>query len=360
MTHIKGHYQDFHGVQIWVKDHEDTRAGAKPEPKNLKPIHMPPPQALKPVDIAPKLAQGAPKSQPAPKPKWWDAHPLLAKIMPKVLGQEGKGADKGPGHHWPSKALEPHKPFYPNAKPHPQQNEKGGTAMIHEPSAPTAPETWADPAKVATFTPGGPAPDSLNGVPLKPWLNAPATEDEWSEVEGQNYDLDEPFFDPKREPAAGVVIEEPDGRIWVIHPTNKFGGYSATFPKGHQEGWIGLQASAIKEAYEEAGLKVEITGFLMDAERTTTTCRYYTARRVGGTPAAMGWESQAASLVPRAKLYDLLNRSVDYPMAEALGAGPAPKPPAPSWSDWHPHGPKAWPKKGEQPPALPWDEADPF
>jgi len=54
------------------------------------------------------------------------------------------------------------------------------------------------------------------------------------------------------------------------------------------------QANAIRETYEEAGLKVEITGFLADSSRSLTYTRYYMARRVDGTPADMGWERLAA------------------------------------------------------------------
>jgi 8-oxo-dGTP pyrophosphatase MutT (NUDIX family) len=220
--------------------------------------------------------------------------------------------------------------FYPNAIEHPQINHKGDAVQINEPSKATNDSTWANPNSIATFTPEGDAPKVLNGVPMKPWLNHPVDDEEWDAVEGQDYDLDD-LLPPLGEgsnkgTAAGVVIEEEDGRVWIIHPTNAFGGYSATFPKGHDEPGMSLQATAIKEAFEESGLQVEITGFAMDVDRTTTVCRYYTAKRVGGTPAAMGWESQAVSLVPRHRLYEILNRSTDHPLAESLGAGPAPKP----------------------------------
>lgn len=274
---------------------------------------------------------------------WWKNHPTLAKLMPKM-------------HEPPPSAK---KPFYPNARIHPNLNDKGHPVIVNEPSKATGPETHDDPAAIATFLPGGKTPASLNGVPFTPWADAPTTAEDWDVVEGQNFDVDEPEFSPTKEAAAGVVIEEEDGRVWVIHPTNQFGGYQGTFPKGHVEDGINLQASAIKEAFEETGLKVEITGFLMDAERTTTTCRYYTARRVGGTPRAAGWESQAVSLVPRSKLYGELNRSTDYPMAEALGAGPAPAPPKSAWADWHPKGPNAAKlQQGQQAPPLGWDDDD--
>ncbi len=288
------------------------------------------------------------------KQPWWSKHPVLAKVVPamkKLHGEKVAPLLRKPGAHDVLMR-------FPDAKPHPQPREGGGPAMIYEPSAPSAPDTWTDRNAIATFVPGGPAPEELNGVPMTPWIGAPDSDDEWDTVEGQLHGLRVPPLETgKKDAAAGVVIEEPDGRIWIIHPTNQFGGYRATFPKGHLEEGINSQASAIKEAYEEAGLQVEITGFLMDVDRTTTVCRYYTARRVGGTPAAMGWESQAASLVPRAQLYEVLNRRVDHPLAEALGAGPAPAPPPMAWSHYHPKGPKAPDvNAGDQPVLLPWED----
>lgn len=241
-----------------------------------------------------------------------------------------------PVRQGPPPAPKAPKKFYPNAQPHPQQDEHGRTVFVNEPSTPSPASTWGDPDAIATFVPGGPVPKVLNGVPFAPWTDAPTTPEDWDVVEGQDEDLEEdlPPFEPGiRKPAAGVVVEEADGRCWVIHPTNGFGGYDATFPKGRLEDGINMQASAIKEAFEESGLQVEITGFLMDVSRSMTHCRYYRARRVGGTPAAMGWESQAVSLVPRDQLYGVLNQRVDYPLAEALGAGTPPPEPEPEEVD---------------------------
>jgi len=141
-----------------------------------------------------------------------------------------------------------------------------------------------------------------------------------------NRNLDEPPFKraPGKEVAAGVVVEEPDGRAWIIHPTNAYGGYKSSWSKGAVESGLSLQATAVKEAFEELGLRVRITGFLADVERTTSKARFYRAVRVGGTPADCGWEVQAVSLCPRHRLYEYLNMSTDWPMAQAIGAGPIP------------------------------------
>ncbi|WP_205624913.1 NUDIX hydrolase [Geminicoccus roseus] len=204
---------------------------------------------------------------------------------------------------------------------HPRPRENGEKVRIHSPSAPTGQDSWTGADAVATFTPGSPVPDCLHGVPLAPWTDHPRTRQGWNQVDGQMDALGEPPLDlPMGKTAAsGAIIEEPDGRIWLVHPTNGFAGYDATFPKGGAEPGLSLQANAIKECFEEAGLKVEITGMFGDFERSTTVARYYRGKRVGGTPADMGWESQAVSLVPKNRLHELLNGAADTPIAAAAG-----------------------------------------
>jgi len=212
---------------------------------------------------------------------------------------------------------------------HPELDHHGEPVKIHQPSTPTPLAAFGDPKAVATIVPGGEVPAQLHGVLFEPWSDHPTTAEGWDYVDGVNDDLDEPpMHAPKgKAVASGVVIEEPDGRVWLVAPTNGFGGYKASFPKGNAEPELSLQANAIKEAFEETGLKVEITGLVGDFERTTSVARLYLAKRVGGTPARMGWESQAVHLAPKDKLYGLLNMATDHGPAEAIGAGPKPPPP---------------------------------
>jgi 8-oxo-dGTP pyrophosphatase MutT (NUDIX family) len=217
-------------------------------------------------------------------------------------------------------------PSHPNAIHHPNSDDEGDQVMIHEPHHSSAPSTWHNPDAVATFVPGGDIPRSINGVALREWKDHPTTAEGWDYVEGVNEELEEPAFilAPGKKASAGVVIEESDGRVWLTAPTNQFGGYRASFPKGTAEPDLSLQATAIKECFEETGLKVEIVGFLGDYERTTSVARMYRARRVGGDPTSMGWESQAVHLVPKGILYEHLNMDPDHNIAEHIGAGPAP------------------------------------
>ena len=214
----------------------------------------------------------------------------------------------------------------PKPKPkawHPKADPDGKATPIWKTTDPTGEETWTDPVMVATFVPGGSVPAKLNGIAFAPWSDHPQTEEGWDYVDGQMDDLDEPPLKTVngKPPASGVVIEESDGRVWIVHPTNQFAGYEATFPKGHAEPGLSLQANAIKEAFEESGLKVEITGLIGDVERTGTVTRYYRAKRVGGSPVEMGWESQAVSLVPKDEVGDLVNSSPDKKLSTMAGFG---------------------------------------
>ena len=204
---------------------------------------------------------------------------------------------------------------------HPQKNDKGNPVLIKKPSQPTSPDTWQNSDEIASVTPGGSMPAELNGIPFSSWVDAPSTDEMWGKVDGQHGGLfDEPIFkhSPGKRTAAGVVIEETDGRVWIIHPSNAFGGYEATFPKGTMGAGATLQTAAIKEVFEKSGLRVAITGFFADSERSDSKTRYYWGRRVGGTPADMGWESQSVSLVPLARLKGLLSNINDAPLVKAM------------------------------------------
>lgn len=214
---------------------------------------------------------------------------------------------------------------------HPKMHDDGKPIMINDPHFASAPSTWDNPNAVATWLPNGDAPKGLHGVPFRRWRDHPTTTEGWDYVDGVNDDLEEPAFHcpPGKKAAAGVIIEEPDGRVWCISPTNGFGGYRTTFPKGTAEEGLSLQANAIKEAFEESGLQIRITGFIGDFERTTSKARMYRAVRIGGTPVEAGWETQSVHLIPKGDLYDHLNGWADHPVAEMIGAGPAPKKPPP-------------------------------
>ena len=196
---------------------------------------------------------------------------------------------------------------------HPCFDEYGQPVQILNPSTATNVMQIANVDQVVTFVPNSPVPYDLNGVRFESWIDAPNSLDGWANVCGQA-NLIEPslILRSRKKAAAGVVIEESDGRVWAVSPTNAFGGYQQTFPKGKADKGLPLQAVAIKECFEESGLQIEIKGLLGDFERSTSITRYYVARRIGGTPADVGWESQAVHLIPREKLIEMLNSSEDH------------------------------------------------
>jgi ADP-ribose pyrophosphatase YjhB (NUDIX family) len=199
---------------------------------------------------------------------------------------------------------------------HPRPDHHGLPVHLAKPHAPTPMDTWSDPTALATTVPDGPRPEWLNGLPLAPWRDVPRTLAAWAKVPGQGNFPEPP--PPAGHLTAGVVILEADSRVWTVSPSNAFGGYVNTFPKGHPDPGLGLRATALKEAFEETGLQVELTGWLVDVTRTTSLARYYLARRMGGDPAAMGWESQAVHLVPTKLLPADLTHPKDQPILAAL------------------------------------------
>lgn len=175
-----------------------------------------------------------------------------------------------------------------------------------------------DKGSTVVFNKYGDNPKELNGIPFKEWK----PEGDWADVEGQIEleDDSEPELKKWQRLASGLVIEEEDGRVWLASPTGGYGGYEQTFPKGGVERGLSMQANAIKEAFEETGIKAEITGHYGDFEGDTSVTRYYKAKRVGGDPSKHGWESEGVILAPKNKLESLLNRSRDKKIAAGLAS----------------------------------------
>lgn len=202
---------------------------------------------------------------------------------------------------------------------HPRPDANGNVVKLLNPSTPTPQWTWTDASSTAVVVPDGPIPDVSNNIPIACWRDAPRNSAGW-EALAEGCRIPEPdFVVPKgKKAAAGVAVLEKDGRVWLVAPSNAFGGYPVTFPKGTRDPGMSLQASALREAFEEAGLAVMLTRHLVDVPRSTSFTRYYLARRVGGNPAEMGWESQAVLLAPIVALPALLTNKNDLPIIQAL------------------------------------------
>lgn len=204
---------------------------------------------------------------------------------------------------------------------HPCKNEDGETVYIRRPHQPSPLSDWHDATQIATVVPAGAMPLHLNGVAFRSWEGVPQSEAQWRSCVA-NARFVEPSFEVPagKLPAAGAVVLEPDGRVWIVAPSNQFAGNLATFPKGHVDRGSALRQTAVRECFEESGLRVELMAHLIDMTRSKTHNRYYLARRIGGTPADMGWESQAVHLAPLAALGDLLNNPGDHVVLKALMA----------------------------------------
>lgn len=183
------------------------------------------------------------------------------------------------------------------------------------------------PKSTVVFAKGKDLPvQALNGIKFEKWA-LPSGVD-WNDVDGQA-ELSEDSMPEQvkvgkhgftKRLSSGLIIREPDGRVWLTRPKGGYGGYANTFPKGQVEPGLSMQANAIKEAWEETGIKGRVVGLLGDAEGDTSVTRYYLAERQGGDPADAGEEADAAVLAPPDRLNGLLNRGRDREIAEYLHA----------------------------------------
>lgn len=181
---------------------------------------------------------------------------------------------------------------------HPDRSN--GSIRIYHPTKETEDIDWLYRNRIATITP------KYN---LSTYLTIRLFQE-------NNFEKQQDFYEPDflfNTNAAGTVIEEEyHERVWVIHPTNQYKGLNATFPKGRIEKGHSSRETAIKETLEETGLKVVLTSFLCDiTTKNNSVIRYYRAKRVGGHPKDMGWETQAVSLVPKEQLREVLHSKDD-------------------------------------------------
>jgi hypothetical protein len=117
-------------------------------------------------------------------------------------------------------------------------------------------------------------PKSICGITLWSRTVIPTTATNWERLV-ESAAFEDPTFAGEKTPASGVVTVEPDGRVWVVSPTNQFGGYTNTFSKGKLEKMrLSFRANALKEASEKSGLQVQLIAHLCDVERDTSTTRY--------------------------------------------------------------------------------------
>jgi 8-oxo-dGTP pyrophosphatase MutT (NUDIX family) len=206
---------------------------------------------------------------------------------------------------------------YPSEEPiyHPRRDDHGRRVRIKRPTKPSDPKTWTDPTAVAVFAPESPIPPILDDVPVGP-IQPPKSAEGWTKLVKAASTQPPPKTWGKT--AAGAVIIEPDGRVWMSQPTNGFGGHHLTFPKGTHEGAYSLEATATREVFEETGLLIEVGPTLADRDGDVGVSRFFLGRRIGGSPNEMGWETQGVWLVPLAKLQEHATSPKDAPVVQAV------------------------------------------
>ena len=131
---------------------------------------------------------------------------------------------------------------------HPRKDDKGLDVQIKHPHQPTSQESWSKSDQLATVTPDSQMPANITGLSIASWRSAPTGAAGWEQLV-QDAKFEEPPM-PKvagKTPASGSVVLEPDGRVWVVSPSNRYGGYTNSFPKGKitpKEG-LSLRANAL-------------------------------------------------------------------------------------------------------------------
>ena len=191
---------------------------------------------------------------------------------------------------------------------HPHLDSENNRVFIKNPSTPSHSSSWPDPSQVACFTPGCETGDHFH--PVHP---------DWNTHEVGYDDSHIPFHNsPGFHSASGLVMVEPDMRVWGVVPTNHYGGYTFTFPKGAVDLHEPLVKAAVRETHEETGLLGKPITHLGDYKRSTSKARMYVANRIGGCPSHMGWESQAVKLVPLADLHNHVHTDVDRQIVRDL------------------------------------------
>jgi 8-oxo-dGTP pyrophosphatase MutT (NUDIX family) len=96
---------------------------------------------------------------------------------------------------------------------------------------------------------------------------------------------DKEIYEPEVIPqSSGIIVQEPDGRIWIRRVANDFEGFIYSLAKGQLERGLSIQQNAIKETFEELGLLCDIKRWLTDFYGRYTISRFYLGKRIGGHP----------------------------------------------------------------------------
>jgi 8-oxo-dGTP pyrophosphatase MutT (NUDIX family) len=124
--------------------------------------------------------------------------------------------------------------------------------------------------------------------------------------------------EPAKEVSAGgfVISSENSDQIALIGRLNRGGRLEWCVPKGHPEGEESLEEAAIREVYEETGLKAEILDYLgevkydfsMSRKHISKTVHIFLMKQVGGTLSLDFDPHHEASEVTWVKVEELISK----------------------------------------------------
>lgn len=257
-AHVKGHVRHEHsGKTVFVKEHDDKRVkGAEEQPKPKKKViayafhkgdivEREDGQRAKVVSFAPGGNLAVQKKDGSTsvwrtkglvrvekKPAQPDLFPGEAKLLkqnPEIMAKLSKVDQKA----------EPKKPSYePGSLPKYSDMKKWDAAKGN--GGQQAKLYGSEDHEPHYHKPYPPYPDVPKGHYAK-----------WNAAKYE-YEVK-----PKKQSAGGVIINE-KGEILLRKPKGGFGGYAWTFPKGRVDEGESMEEAALREVYEETGVKAKI------------------------------------------------------------------------------------------------------
>ncbi len=118
-----------------------------------------------------------------------------------------------------------------------------------------------NPASITTFLPDTKTYDTFKAISA-PDLTLTKT--------FQYGEVDFPHVAGKKKSAGVILYDEATHKVWIVEPTNHFGGYQHTFPKGEVSSTLTYQEFALKECFEETGMQAQLIGYVGDYKKTTS------------------------------------------------------------------------------------------
>lgn len=202
----------------------------------------------------------------------------------------------------------------------PENIAKKGQIVPYPPSAPSIiiPGLAPGAAGASPASPS-PAPSAPTGIYSKTGDPAPKPTGHWEGIPDVALP-DGPGATGTPAKASGIILLNPDGKVWIRKVSGAFGGYEYSFAKGQVEPGLTEQQNAHKELYEEMGLEGTVDDVLGTFKKTTGTAKYFIGTKTGGDPSKFEFETESVHLVTLNEAENLLNHPSDKEVLAALKA----------------------------------------